>query len=179
MISIKIKNIKNILILPDKILTKVKKQKRRAYHRIGGFVRVTMRRLIRKGKKPSTPGSPPKAHTDRLRNIVYNVHSGGVEIGPRKLNQIFFKGDGKPVSGPIPDVLEFGGSIKILEVYKYGRWQRADLRSRRRNAGLKTRMRTVRIKPRPYASAALNIAKKSNKLTGFFKLVGPGRVNSF
>ena len=57
--------------------------------------------------------------------------------------------------GTVPGVLEHGGAITILEVFKHGSWQRADLRSRRRLGNLPTRYRTARIAARPYMGPAL------------------------
>jgi hypothetical protein len=51
----------------------------------------------------------------------------------------------------VPSALEYGGQITVFEVH-IGTvvWQRADLRSRRRLAGLRSRYRKVTIQPRPY-----------------------------
>jgi hypothetical protein len=64
------------------------------------------------------------------------------------------------VKGTVPEVLEKGGDITILDVFKNGSWRRKDLRMRRRLQGLPTRLRTVHIKARPYMQPAFEIEKK-------------------
>ena len=99
--------------------------------------------------------------------------------GPTPINMIFFNGAGKPVRGTVPRVLEYGGAVGILEVWRAlsvrgkthrrmrrkdrgmdlrGEWVRADLRSRRRLAGKKTRIRIAHVRARPYMGPALRTA---------------------
>jgi hypothetical protein len=146
------------------ILNSVDAGTRQFLSKFGAFVRTRARSSIRTRKTPSEPGTPPSSHEGTLKKYIYfgydqNVRS--VVIGPEKTNQVFFNGDGRPVTGTVPEVLERGGEIRILEVFKYGRWQRADLRSRRSIAGLKTRLRTVKIEARPYMGPAFE-AEKNN-----------------
>lgn len=141
----------------------------RHLHHLGGFTRKTARNSIRKRKGSSQPGQPPSDHTGILKGgkgkaggIFYAVEAPfhgrkNVVIGPVKTNQIFFNNDGRPVRGTVPRVLEEGGEITIFEVRKFGRWRRADLRSRRRIAELDPkdrRMRRVKIEARPYMRPA-------------------------
>lgn len=136
-----------------------------------GGLRLIARRSILKRKKSSESGRPPHSHTGLLRKLlVYDYDptgEGSAVIGSMKSNQVFFEGDGKPITGPVPNVLEFGGDIRILEVFKpwldngKGRWVRADLRSRRRMAYLKRRFRNVKVKARPYMGPALEKAKST------------------
>lgn len=130
---------------------------RRNLSKAGAFVRRTAKGLIRFGRRASRPGNPPRSHTGALKRFLwfaFDPSSKSVVVGPAKTNQVFFQQDGTPVRGTVPSVLESGGQVRILEVLRYGRWGRADLRSRRRLAGLKTRMRTVDIKARPYMAPA-------------------------
>jgi len=176
MIKIKLDGIKKAIQGIENIQGQMSKQKRRAFFRIGSYVRGVMRRLIRRGKKPSQPGQPPKSHTGLLRNsIFYIVHQDGVQIGPALLRGT--KGDAKPVGQNVPELLEFGGEIKIKEVLRRGRWQRVK-KYGIRDQGKPKRDRIVTIAPRSYAKRALDIARKKDTLTKFFKLVGPGRVNA-
>lgn len=152
----------------------------RVLERFGRFVRRDARTLLRKkGTKNnphSRPGEPPHSGGKGvLRKWVlfdYDAREQSVVIGPEKLNMVFFNGDGAPVTGTVPEVLEYGGHIRILEVLlrvprssvgrgKGGRfetqadgfdekWVRADLRSRRRLADKPTRLRGVDIAARPY-----------------------------
>jgi hypothetical protein len=146
------------------IIAKVDTATRNVFSKFGAYVRTRARSSIRKRKKPSAPGSPPSSHAGTLRGFIYfgyDPNTRSVIVGPEKTNQVFFNGDGRPVTGTVPEVLEYGGEVRILEVFKYGRWQRADLRSRRRNAGLKTRIRTVTIAARPYMGPAFEAEKKN------------------
>jgi len=58
-------------------------QRKPLYH-IGGFLRRTIRRSMRKRKKASAPGTPPSVHSGELKNsILYSVTSNpSVVIGP-------------------------------------------------------------------------------------------------
>ena len=140
----------------------------------GAFLRRTARQLLRPAKGPSKPGRPPHSHTQLLEDRIYFAYEGASErevVGPAKTNQVFFNGDGQPVTGTVPGVLEHGGQIRILEVQiqhgrRKGQWKRADLRSKRRLAGMPTRLRTVTIAARPYMGAAL--IKEKQKLPAMF-----------
>jgi hypothetical protein len=130
----------------------------------GAFVRRTAKGLIRPGKKPSQPGNPPKSHSGELKERIFFAYDAGHEtcvIGPEKFNQVFFAGDGQPVTGTVPEVLEKGGDIQVLEVWlPYAqKWVRADLRSKRKLAGRKTRLRKVHIAARPFMGPALEANK--------------------
>lgn len=142
--------------------------------KFGAFVRRTAKGLIRKvGKKgkPSAPGNPPKSRTGILKEFLYfafDPSKGSVVIGPAKTNQVFFNGAGQPVKGTVPAVLEYGGEVGILEWWlpRLKVWRRADLRSKRRLAQRQTRVRTVKIAPRPYMQPA--IAKESPKFANIW-----------
>lgn len=138
----------------------------KALSKAGAFIRTRARSSIRARKRISEPGSPPSSHSGILKKfLLFGRDESGqtVVIGPAKTNQVFFNKDRKPVRGTVPQVLEFGGQITIFEVFRNGRWQRADLRSRRgavdkmrqlaRTA--QTRYRVANIKPRPFIWPAL------------------------
>ena len=144
------------------IIARVNIGVRDVFSKFGAYVRTRAKSSIRRRKRPSIPGMPPSSHVGTLRDLIYfgyDPFERSVVIGPTPTNQVFFKGDGSPVSGTGAQVLEEGGQIRILEVFKYGRWQRADLRSRRKLAGLKTRLRTIAIAPRPYMGPAAEIER--------------------
>lgn len=151
--------------------------------RFGAFVRRDVRRSLRRTgtrtQPASRPGQPPFSPTDTLRKWIlfaWDDREQSVTVGPHKLNIVHFRGDGEPVRGTVPETLEEGGTIKILEaLYRVpvgtrrgrnargrfaretvveDRWYRADLRSRRRLENKPLRMRTVRIAPRPYMRPA-------------------------
>lgn len=149
---------KKIEFYKNRFFRAVEKGRRQELSRAGAFIRQRAKSSIRKRKGVSAPGSPPSSHTGILRRFIffgYDPTADSVVVGPAKTNQVFFSRNRKPVRGTVPEVLEYGGSITIFEVFKNGKWRRADLRSRRRLSGLKTRYRTVRIKPRPYMRPAL------------------------
>jgi hypothetical protein len=134
----------------------------RALSKAGAYVRRTAIGLIRpvgKRGKPSAPGRPPKSRTGLLREFLFfafDPSRNSVVIGPAKTNQVHFMGAGEPVTGTVPSVLEHGGAIGVLEVWSdyLQKWTRADLRSKRRLAGRRTRIRTVTIAKRPYMQPA-------------------------
>jgi phage gpG-like protein len=131
----------------------------RQLSKAGAFIRQRARSSIRKRKKASKPGKPPTNRKGLLRNnivFVYDPDSRSVVIGPTLLNMIFFNGDGQPVKGTVPGVLEAGGQISMLMRYipYLGKWVRADLRSRRRLVGNQLKRRTVTIAARPFMGPA-------------------------
>lgn len=157
--------IKSLFFNRDKVLRAVDKAKREVLSKSGAAIRLTARHSIRKRKGIALPGQPPHSHEGTLRRFIYFGHdraADSVVVGPMKTNQVFFSRDRRPVRGTVPSVLEHGGAITILEVLKFGRWQRADLRSRRRLAGRPLRYRTALIRPRPFMGPAL--AKERPKL---------------
>jgi hypothetical protein len=147
----------------DRVMGAVDKATRTVLSKFGAFVRTRARSLIRKRKAPAPPGSPPSSHTDVLRKFIYFAYDPekrSVIIGPEKTNQVSFSGV-QPVTGTVPEVLEYGGRVTTLEVQRYGRWGRADLRSRRRLAGLPTRKRSITIAARPYMGPANRLESKN------------------
>lgn len=158
MLKLKIADVKRMFFDRSAVAGAVDKASLRVLSTFGAFVRRSARSSIRKAKRSSLPGEPPKAKVGTLRDFLYFSHDSqrdSVIVGPSKTNQVFFNGDGKPVTGTVPQVLEEGGFIRVMEVFKWGKWRKADLRSKRRNAGLPTRLRTVRIAPRPFMGPAL------------------------
>ena len=94
------------------------KASRVVMNRFGSFVRRTAMKSIRNAKKTSKPGEPPKGKTGKLRDLLlfqYDPKSRNDVIGPAKTNQVFFNGNGKPVTGTVPEVIEEGGSFYVME----------------------------------------------------------------
>jgi hypothetical protein len=154
--------------------------KERAGKKIGAFVRRTARQLTNKSgrKGASKPGEPPKRHRGDLRDRIvfaFDDATRKVVIGPTLFNAVYFDGDGKPVSGTVPSVLEYGGAINVAEEqYPSGwlktmrergetpqEWRRIDHRKRRTT--WPKRIRQINIAPRPYMLPALmeNVDNKS------------------
>lgn len=104
--------------------------KRRALFQFGGFVRQTARRSIRPAPGPSDPGRPPHSHGGQLRNNIFFHVEGdaNVVIGPAALNMLAFDSAVQPVKGLVPQVLEYGGELMILEHDRNwdDEWQRID-----------------------------------------------------
>lgn len=146
----------------DIVLTRMEKGRYRALSKFGGLTRIIARRSIRKaGKKtpPSPPGRPPRSRTGRLREGIlyaYDPRSGSAVIGPTLYNQVFLR-NGRPQRGTVPEVLEYGGRIGIIETNRYGGWQRRDLRYNMRE-GEETRVRFVDIAAHPFMKPAFDTA---------------------
>ena len=86
------------------------KAKRSSMMRAGAFVRGAARRLLRRRKAPSAPGSPP------------HVHTGSSEFGLRTIRFDYNAGSETCVVGPVgtrgspwvvPQALEFGGAKMV------------------------------------------------------------------
>ncbi|OHB58790.1 MAG: hypothetical protein A2Y12_00110 [Planctomycetes bacterium GWF2_42_9] len=92
------------------VLAAVDSATRKVLNRIGGMIRLTARRSIKKAPSHnavSKPGKPPLSHTGLLRNYIYysfDPSSRSVLVGPVALNAI-----GKDV----PRTLEYSGSTRI------------------------------------------------------------------
>jgi hypothetical protein len=168
--------------LDEKIIDRFANASRRVLNRFGAFVRQRAKSSIRARRKASPPGQPPSKHTGVLKDlIVFNVDRSpsNVVIGPLLANQLSFKREGKnlrPVKGTVPEVLEDGGSLLVIEEFRHGRWRRVDLR--RRGAQQKflaaqsgsrrgqIRTRRVHVKPRPFMQPAFDqvIERELDKL---------------
>ena len=153
------------------VMNRVDRGKMRVLSRFGAFVRKSAIWSIRTRKKSSDPGQPPSSHTGTLKRFIYFAYEpsrDSVVIGPMKTNQVFFDGDGQPVTGTVPEVLEYGGRIRVAEMQlSDGLWRRIDLRSRRRATGRPKRLRTVQIKARPYMGPAFR--KEQPKLPAMWR----------
>jgi len=146
------------------VLRAVDRARRQVLSKQGAFLRTRARSIIRPRKTASAPGEPPHSHTGILRRFLYfsfDPATRSVVVGPAKTNQVFFEGHGRPVNGTVPEVLEYGGRIRTLQVYKWGRWRRADLRSKRRLVGLPPRLHPANIGARPYMRTALALERKA------------------
>lgn len=144
---------------------------RKALSKFGAFVRTSARSSIRRRQRPSDAGSPPSSHTGILKRFLffaYDPFRKSVVVGPAKTNQVFFRQNGQPVRGTVPEVLEYGGDITLLEVqYPSGNWFRHDIRASIREGAMPKRFRTVQISARPYMSPAYE--KNRNLLTGLLR----------
>jgi hypothetical protein len=145
------------------VIDRLRAANRKALSKAGAFIRRRARSSLRRRKNPSPPGSPPSVHTsDRvatLKNIlfVYEPNSQSLVVGPVKLNQ-------RAVLGPeltdatVPQIQEFGASVKVREVQRGGKW-RSGVRHVRSGEAVRTRI--VKYAPRPFMGPALE-AEKDN-----------------
>ncbi len=172
----KLKNITAMFFDRQKILNKYQAKRLRILSRAGAYVLRVYKSLIKNRDSVSEPGNPPSGHPENGQKdgaleqysyFVYDPQSESVLVGPAKLNKVYFDGNGQPLTGTVTEILDRGGDFQILEVFKRGRWQRADLRSRRRIAGLPTRLRRVHIAARPAIGPALE--KSTPKLSEFWR----------
>lgn len=169
------------------VQNKVDKARIKNLSKIGAFIRTRSRRSIRKRKGASQPGTPPHSHVGLLRDgilFAYDNENGSVVVGPRKLNQVSVV-NGQFRSGTVPEILEYGGSIGVVEVWATwltnkdgtkGGWTRLDLRRRgsKKLAHLavadpevvsnQVRNRVVKIEPRPFMQPALKAEITNPKL---------------
>jgi len=112
----------------------VGKAEARVMNRAGSRVRLIMRRSLKRSKKKSSAGEPPRIHAKgfSLKTILYAYNKNGrnVIIGPV----------GRAGSN-VPNTLEFGGTVKIS-------------RKRRRNGKKVIVKDTATIDARPFAGPA-------------------------
>jgi hypothetical protein len=123
--------VKTLFFDKPAVLAAVDKATRKVLNRIGGMIRLTARRSIKKapnGKAVSKPGKPPLSHTGLLRNYIYysfDPQARSVVVGP-----VALRAKGKNV----PHTLEYSGSTKI-------------------------RNKNIHIAARPYMAPALAVNK--------------------
>lgn len=107
MFSVKINTAKSMFF--DRVLINaVDRATIRALSKMGSFVRTSARTSIKKRKKSSAPGEPPKSHTGLLKKFIffgYDSSRRSVVVGPVRLN--------RHSGGAAPSVLEYGGTTNI------------------------------------------------------------------
>lgn len=96
----------------DVVMSALSKAQTRVMAQGGNYVMKAARNSIRKASKKSpvsSPGNTPKSQTGLLKEHIYfayDASTGGVVVGPSKLNA---KGR------DVPKVLEYGGDTEIYE----------------------------------------------------------------
>ena len=165
--QITVKAAKDNFFVAEKVLTRIKDERKKSLARVAGFVRKTARRSIRKiGKKwkSSEAGAPPKSRSGLLRQFILFLYDSTTEstlVGPARLPN-----KNKVEGKTIPQILEFGGTASTSDFVPTGKWKtikgkRVPLTQRKR--------RKYRLKARPYMMPALNIMLKENKLVKEFE----------
>jgi len=124
---------------------------RKGLSKFGAFVRRRARSSIRKSKKISEPGKPPRAHSPEpnLRTIVfaYERHKQEVVVGPVLLRSKAQSTD------PVPGLQEHGRKTTLV-----------------RETKRRTTRRVIRIRPRPFMGPAM---QKEVEAGGLKKAIGP------
>lgn len=146
----------------------------KAFNKIGGRIRTTAMRSMRQQKRPkkkayvqtaSTPGQPPRRRVplgSGLTKIYYAYSAANhqVQIGPVKFNWSAFP------EMTVPQVHEFGGRVKIIEVdYSVTRegwqtrseplWIQVGPRGQRGRGRRPMRTRTANYPKRPFMFPSL------------------------
>jgi hypothetical protein len=140
------------------------KANRKALSKAGAFIRRRARSSLRRRKKSSEPGQPPSVHTsDRvatLKNILfaYEPQSESLVVGPVKLNQKAALLGPQLGDATVPQVHEFGATVKVREV-KVGKGWRSGMRRVRPEQTI--RVRAATYPERPFMGPALD-AEKDN-----------------
>lgn len=131
----------------QKVHKLAEKKSRQAQAKFGAFVRRRAKSSIRKSKKTSAPGQPPKSHVGTLKNLIFFSFDPKTEstvIGPVKFGL-----------GLAPKALEYGGM---------------SIRSRRIKAASGEKLvakKPVKIRARPFMNPALRA--ELPKFPGMFR----------
>jgi hypothetical protein len=90
----------------DLVAEKLEAGKRRAFVRLGSYVRTAARSSIKRRKKSSPPGRPPSAHSGEIKLIFFSwdEQTQSMVVGP-----VIFQG--KSGGGIVPKLLEYGGDV--------------------------------------------------------------------
>jgi len=129
----------------------------RAMSKAGAFIRRRARSSLRRRKRPSMPGQPPSVHsrssTATLKNILFAYDPGNqtLVVGPVRLDRNSPLGP-QLGSATVPQVMEFGDTLKITEVRVGNRWRSG---VRRVRPGQPRRVRAANYAPRPFMGPAL------------------------
>ncbi len=121
--------VKSLFFDSPAVIKAVDAATRKILNHIGGMIRLTAKRSIKKAPTHSAvsrPGKPPLSHTGLLKNYIwysFDPQASSVVVGP-----VALRAKGKDV----PHTLEYGGSTKIKK-------------------------KNVHIAARPFMAPALNI----------------------
>jgi hypothetical protein len=152
------------------VLAAVTEATRKAMSRGGAFVRTDAKGSLRyatKKRAVSKPGNPPIVHrgdtkiggrsVSLLKEMIffaYDPSTRSVVVGPTAINSAakFIRRGQKTV----PQILEEGGEIKVVEVFHRGQWKRASIVGAAKARNLPQRVRSAKIAPRPFMVPAMN-----------------------
>jgi len=151
------------------VARRIDKARRKRLGRGGGIVRKISRNSMRRLKKPSLPGQPPRVVHGQIKAFTfyaYDQDSDGVVIGPQRLP----KGTGGTKAQTVPEAMEYGAKVRVQEVQsqRSGKWRRiVTKQDRQLREHRNTRTRTTKIAPRPFMGPALK--KGSDKYPKIFE----------
>jgi len=122
-----------------KIARAIGKGNKAALSKAGAFIRKDARSSMRRTKKSSEPGQPPRAHTGQLKKAIlfaYDARWETLVVGPLKArSQATFIEE-----GTVPRTLEEGGRVRI---------RRVDPITKKKS------QKRVKVAPRPFMAPAL------------------------
>lgn len=96
----------------QKVIDALGKARKASLSKAGGLVRTIARRSMRKRRKPSPPGKPPRVVRGLLKKFLFFGYEAGsqtVVVGPAALKP-------QPVA---PATLEYGGNVARLKARKF------------------------------------------------------------
>jgi len=159
------------------LLALVDEGQRRALMRLGGFIRVTaqrsMRRVHPKSGKASPPGEPPRARIGFIRLKVefgYDTRMKRLVVGPEQVRRSNSPNLPKWELG-VPNLMEFGGQVRVgPDGWWILGWKGKKKSTLRLDTEAKLEPGTImHFPPRPYMKPAFDKAVNQEKLKQFWE----------
>lgn len=145
--------IRNSFFDPSPINKRASERFGKAMARIGGYVRTTAARSMRRRKTPSAPGSPPSARAGQIRNLMAFAVLGwrNVIVGPKRFQPK------RGAAAVTPRLHEEGGQVREPGSLYF-------FRRKRRKSGQRPFQAVfvrgvLRYAERPFMQPALQITK--------------------
>ena len=142
---------------------RLSKANKKALSKAGAFIRRRARSSLRRRRASSMPGQPPSVHSSHpsatLKNIlfIYEPHRETLVVGPVGLNRKSRLLGPELGGATVPQVHEFGATVKLREV-RVGKGWRSGLR--RVRPGQPVRVRSVAYAERPFMGPALDAERE-------------------
>lgn len=102
-------NLKRVSFDAKVVVSAEERAAQRVLSKFGSFIRRTARQSIRKSKKSSAPGQPPRSHIGTLKRFLFFAYSSlsrSVVIGPAIL-----QGKKQRQRPGVLEALEYGGTV--------------------------------------------------------------------
>ena len=122
-----------------KLAKSMDRKERKVLFRTAAYARTTMRRGMRRRKKPGPVGGYPSSHAGQLRDLIafaVDTSAGTAVVGPALFNS---NQDGLSGATTIPQLLNEGGTATKM---------------------VNKKQKTYRYKPRPFVRLANEVAAK-------------------